>query len=64
MIVTIDKAPRTTLPANYELCLTSKNATFLTFIQSSGLLYLPENTNVVVAGTTNFTFYSEGSSLL
>jgi hypothetical protein len=64
MIVRIDRQPRTKLPANYEFCLKAPENVFLTFIQSSSLLFLPEATTVMVVGTMNFTFYSEGKSIL
>ena len=64
MLITIDKEPKTPLPSEYEFCFTSKETVFFTFIQSSRLVYLPEETTVFVKGVTNFTFYSEGKSLL
>jgi hypothetical protein len=57
MIVKIEKAPKQ-LPVDYEFCMKSKENVFVTFIQSASLLYLPENTTIVVQKLTNFSFYS------
>ena len=39
-MVKIDKPPKK-VPSNYEFCFRSNETLFLTFIQSSKLLYLP-----------------------
>lgn len=63
MMVKIDK-PSKQVPSDYEFCFKSKETIFFTFIQSSRVFYLPETTTVVVNGNMNFSFYSEGKSVM
>lgn len=42
----------------------SSNNMFLTFIQSSYVIYFPENSPILIVNEQNLTFYSEGKNII